>query len=485
MYLTERSNSLKGAYYVAIGAVVVLLIGSLAWYKQRMLFIDPAWIVYRIIDTRNFCIAEHRYGAVATQVVPLIGAYLHWPMRTILMLYSASFYVFYLIVMLIAGTAYGHRAFGILLALYLLLMVSDNFFWPNNEVHQGIGWMFLALAIFFGKRGRQQWRVWEYALFPTCLFLAIFSHFIVIIPLCFLWIFCLLDNTAQPRSRYRIAQVVAGSACILVLFLVKYELGRNSWYDGGKLAAVKTLSLQAIVASFTNGHARMIAVLFLKNYWLLILIFIVGLMILASEKKYLQALLTIGFATGYFSLICMTYPEPFRPELRYYIESEWVALTIIVAAPAVFYVLPKMRGAMAVAAMLLVCAIRLAYICDAYGFFNRRLMLLSSLTKSLHQAHISKAVITMDGHARDIVFYMDWGTPVESMMLSDLKGYTRQITFKIVGPEYVLPQPNKTLFLNCFGTDSIKAVDARYFPVDSSAYRVLTWSDFGLDGESR
>lgn len=456
----------------------MLLIGSVICFRERMLFIDPAWIVYRIADTRTFSIAEHRYGAVATQIFPLAGVYFGWSMRAILILYSASFYIFYIAVILIAGRVYRQYAFGILMALYLLLLASDNFFWPNNEVHQGIGWMLLSGSFFLGRRGRSGATIPEYLLAAGCLFMAIFSHFIVIIPLVFLWIYLHLEHRRAIISRKNWLRFAAGSVVILVLFLIKYELGRNSWYDGGRLSAVKQISLSGIGASFTNGHAKMISVRFLTNYWLVLILLAAGITALLRAKKYLQAALTVVFVIGYFSLICMTYPESFRPELLYYIESEWMALAVIVAAPLVFGILPAIRSKQALAVVALICIIRIGYMAAAYPRFNRRFEVLRSMTGQLHQSGISKAVVKMDTHLRDIVFFMDWGTPVESAMLSDLEGYPVRTTFKVVEPEYSVPPQSERVFLNCFGKDSIRKVNTRYFPIDSSsAYRTLQWSD--------
>ena len=474
----ERSNNSRNAYRIALFAVLILLIGSLVCYRQRMLFIDPAWIVYSIINTKSFCIVEHRYGAIATQIVPVIGVYFNWSLRAILVLYSASFYIFYTAVMLIVGRYCRQYAFGTLLALYLVLMVSDNYFWPNNEVHQGVAWAFLALGIFFTNQTRQRPDILGYILFPVLSFLAIFSHFIVIVPFSFLWIYCLLNEKVYRDSRQKIAQIIAGSLCIIILFLIKYELGRNGWYDGGKLNAVKTLNARAVLQSFTNGHSKMISILLLKNYWMLIPIFLAGQIMLLKERKFLQALLTIGYVVGFYSLICMTYPEAFRIELLYYIESEWMAFAIIVATPFVFQVIPAMRGAVAVGVMAFIFLVRLAYIGYSYRDFDSRFAMLDNLTQTLHQSGIRKAVITMENPPRDQVFFMDWGTPVESMMLSDLRGYAQPITFKIVSPDFVLPQHSALLFLNCFGTDTIRKINMQYFPLDTtSPYKTLRWND--------
>src|SRR5690606_11941303 len=144
------------AYYLSLGFIFILLVFSLLFYKERMLFVDPAWIVFNIINKGKLIIAENRYGAFITQIFPYFGSKLGLSLKSILILYSASFYLFYFFTAYIIGFKWKQEVFAILLALYLGVFVSDVFYWPNNEVHQGIAWMFLFLAYYQFKRGQKK-----------------------------------------------------------------------------------------------------------------------------------------------------------------------------------------------------------------------------------------------------------------------------------------------------------------------------------------
>ena len=106
-----------------------------------MLFVDPAFITFEILHQDWFVFSEHRYGAFITQAFPLIGDRLGLSLKTILIGYSMSFYLFFTAVIVVCGSLLKQYKLAILFCCYLAFIVSDVYFWPNNEVHQAIDWM--------------------------------------------------------------------------------------------------------------------------------------------------------------------------------------------------------------------------------------------------------------------------------------------------------------------------------------------------------
>lgn len=123
-------------------------IGSVVFYKERMLFVDPAFITFEIINNKTFIFSENRYGAFITQIFPLISVHLNASLNVVLVLYSVSFYLFYLLVAFLSGSVFKQKLLAILFIFYLCFFVSDVYFWPNNEIHQAVGWMILFLSLF-------------------------------------------------------------------------------------------------------------------------------------------------------------------------------------------------------------------------------------------------------------------------------------------------------------------------------------------------
>lgn len=465
--------SLKRAWQVSLGVMGLLLLGSIVWYRQRILFLDPSMISFDVINKQQPNIPEHRYGAIASQAWPLVGAYLHLPLKALLILYSASFYIFYFAVMLVLGRMRQY-ALGILMAFYFTLLVSDVYFWPNNEVHQGIGWMMLFLGMLFRFSDRGVAPIWTHSLMLGCLFMAVFSHFIVIVPFTFLWLYWMLYSPQYWDTRAKKIQLACYAFAMAAIFLIKLKMGSGSGYDSAKLGPVLNVKPKEIIESFYSGSACSMYKLILLNYWIIIPIIIVGVMALRLTAQRWRFWLTVAYGLGFFSLVCLTYRDAYDRHLLFYMESEWMAWAIILATPAVLHVLPGFRPKVAVLAMLLIFAIRVAYIGNSFRLFDARYRTVDAIVTSLHEQHITKAVLVGTPGERDPVFIMDWASPYESLLLSGLKGYNPQVTYRMVDSSYRLPDNSAPLFISPFAEDPVQRLNARYFRVDSTqAYQSL------------
>src|SRR6185436_11625598 len=104
-------------------------------------------MIFRIINLGELQPQEYRFGSFITQIFPLLGSKLHLPLSWIVVLYSASFNLFYLAVAAILVLKIKEYALAILMSFYYVLFVSDSYFWISNEVHQGIAWMFLFFGV--------------------------------------------------------------------------------------------------------------------------------------------------------------------------------------------------------------------------------------------------------------------------------------------------------------------------------------------------
>lgn len=342
---------------IIISLFVIMLAGCFIYYKERMLFVDPSWIVFSILNEKHFIISEYRYGAFITQMIPLMAGYLHLPLKVVLITYSASFNAFYLCAILVLLFRYKQNALAILMAFYFTLFVSDEYFWPNNEVHQGVTWMFLFFGLFLHRS--KNLKIHHHLLLLVFGFLAIFSHFIVIIPFSYLWIYYIIQYKSRGIGS---KPIIFYTLYLSLVFIVKYRLGISGWYDGAKLTNVKKLNISDIWYSFSNGQAKTMGTLLLSNYWISILLLLVGLIFAIKKKSYLAVALTLAYSIGYFSVVCLTYPDAFGRSTLFYMESEWMALSIIATSLFVFKVLPQLKPGYIHIALILIFLVRITYI---------------------------------------------------------------------------------------------------------------------------
>lgn len=455
------------AFYTALGVIILLAIFSFFTWKERMFLLDPSWIVFNIINTKSFVIAEHRYGAFISQMWPVMGVMLKLPLKAIMLLYNWGFFGFYLVVAIINAFWFKQRWLVVLQAVYLTLFVSDVFYWPNNEVHQGVAWMLLFFGLYCYKYGK--FTFLNYVFLVAFLFLALFSHLLVTLPFAFIW--WSIHTYDADKKHFKSTSFLTFSILSVILVFARYKLSLAGWYDPIKLEGVRQFSMDSLIGTFTSGQAKSFSKLLLTNYWTAVIIFILSGFSLLKHKKYLQMLVFMFFILCYFVLVCITFPESFGRSLLFYMESEWMALSIIIALPFVWNYLVHNRIMSLL--FLSVILVRLVYIYDADTYFKDRFNRMSALADHYKANEQSKVLIIESNESIKEQWIMNWGFPAETMLLSKVKGDDVQTTIRISDVHLPLIT-SRDSFYTGFDIWPVSKLNPDYFQLDSTkTYEVI------------
>lgn len=468
-------NNLKRPAAIAIGAMALLLVGAFVFYRERMLFADASFITFSILDLHRFYIQEHRFGSFITQLVPWLGQKYHWPIKTILIGYSASFNIFYLLVSLIL---YRMRQYSLVLlhALYYFLFVTESYYWTNNEIHQAISWMFLAFAAYRLRKNATIGSALYFVLFPALAFLTVFTHFVVIIPVVFLFAYDALD--IEERSK----KLLIPSAIILAVIMgAKVALSLNQPYDGSALHGVTHFSIKDVVLTFFTPVAKMFALRCFTLYWPALIMAVLGFVSLRGEGRKKQLAWTVVASIGYVIVMGLTYGGYDRNFALYHIESEWASLSIIWGTPFIFSWLPKQKVRVSLLVISTLFLIRICYVTASAQRFKARNEFKSYVMNKMRERGIYRLAI-YDNDSLIKVMGLEWALPEETLLTSSLDGDTPRRTFRFVSREETTTledmQRNPGVSFK-FTWLLPKDLDAFYFPSDSSRpYTVTTWEDF-------
>jgi len=415
----------KGIQRITILGFGSLLLFALFFWKERALFVDASYILFRIVNLDSFQVQEHRYGSFITQAFPLLAARLHLPITVIVLLYSISFNLFYLLAGWLVTYRLRQPLLGVLMLFYYLLMVSDSFYWTNNEVHQGIAWMFLMLSLFLYLGGKRTRPIVVLPFFLLLSFFAIFTHPLVIFPLGFLWALLFF----QPAWPYGRVWTAVFTTILLILAYIKYRLSTgaaSSHYDVEKLEAVRQLNAGVIRSALTSPMVTELLQRTAWNYWLLPLLSFAGLIAAIRKKAWIQAALTVGFSGIYIVLVCLT----FRDFIPFYTESEWMAGSIIFCGLFVFYLLPSLRARWAIAVVAVIVLVRLGYIGFASEKFVERRQWLEAGLGQMRKSGATKGLVAETPENGKLLI-MNWGVPAETMIASALAGEYPQRSFVV------------------------------------------------------
>lgn len=473
MSINSDNVNLKAAARISIFLLVILFVGSIAFYKERMIFTDGAFVAFNMIQAKSFYIPMERFGAFISQVLPLWAIKAGWSLKAVLILYSLSFNLFYLIIGIIL---YKLRQFDlvILMAFFFSLYVSDSYYWTNNELRQGIAWMFLnfgLLNILFAKYGHRLKVFLPVSLivFIPLSFVCIYTHPLIMIVLAFLWGFFMITG----RPFYHSLLSIPYGLIIIGLSIFKYYSSAQNGYDPGIMQRVTGASLTKILEVFTGGTANDFWHTGLADYWLLWVLFLVGCGSLLWMRKYWVLAFIVLSCIGYFIILCLA----FDPGYRFHIESEWGPLAILGSIAFVCYSLPKLKLKYVVVLMSAVFLVRLTYIGLALPKFTHRIDYLEGIVAKMQKRNITKMVLINDGDLVERDLIMAWAMPYETLFISILNNDTNR-TVAYVTPERIAqihPDQNRTDFINLFATEPIDNLNRKYFRLDTvSSYRVVT-----------
>lgn len=471
----DKFKTLKRASYVAFAAMAVLLLLAFIYYKERALFIDSSYVLFNIVNKGELMIQENRFGSFITQIIPLMCAKLHLPMRFILITYTISFNVFYLLVISILVFRFRQYGLAILMSLYYLLFVTFTYYWTNNEVHQGIAWMFLMLGftLHAGKQG------WNMILLVTAFLvfgiLAASSHMLVIMPLTFLWFYIIADCNICPFNR---SKTILLSVLLLAIVWLKYHYSISQPYDGQKLKATSDFTFKYLYEVAVGTFGTDFIKLCIKVYWLVPVTFILGMYSLLKDKRYLQSVIVVGAALLYYLFMCLTFSNTYYMH-RFHIESEWMGLAIITSAPFVFSFLPKLKPNVAMLLMVGIVSIKLVYIVRSSSFFVQRQQFIAQVLDKMEQKNVYKLALQPDKRIEEKLI-LDWATPEESILLSAFNNDEPRRTFVVLPGMNVTDaalKSNRNLIITYTNIEP-QDVNNEYFNINrDTCYRVMTYDE--------
>jgi hypothetical protein len=366
------------------------------------------------------------------------------------------------------------------MAFYYFLFVSQSYFWINNEIHQAVAWMFLLLGamLYYGDKFINN----TWLIIGICLltFLTVFTHFIVIIPLLFLFVYLWLDNRYWPFSK---RQSLIPAGIILGVIAAKYVFSvyHPSW-DSVHLHGVTHFSFKDVYQSFSKPVVTVFLNRCLNCYWPAVIILAAGLGNLIYTKKWKQASWMVVSVVGYFIIMGLTYSGDDDGKIQlFHIESEWQCLGIILATPFVFSFLPSVKTSAASVVMIIFFFIRLFYIGNEAPLFIWRTQFQEKVLDQMRKKNITKLVLYDNTADISKKYLLNWGAPYESLFRSAMDGDEPQLVFSFVNPDdrATLSALKPDRFNTGFGTIPTNTLNTSYFIPDTThPYEVMAYNEF-------
>lgn len=301
---------------------LILLIASVYYFKERTLYSDSAFQLFKIINFEKINVEAYRYGAILPQLPILLAVKLGVSLKLIIITFSAGFIALYYIIFLLCIKLLKNTAAGLSIIFTLILCISESFFFPVTETQQSLVFSILLFAIL-------QYTSFRYSLVQILLAslvitISFLAHPVALYPLTFIIGYSAIDKK-QLRSMipYTLLALVIGLA------VVKVMLTDENTYEGNLFSELlKSPSIILDLPNFysTNFFTKRIFGLYL---WVVILELILILYFI-FKKEYLKLSWQLGISVFFLTITLLTYNKGYSDMLM---ERAFMPLALLTSIP--------------------------------------------------------------------------------------------------------------------------------------------------------
>jgi len=283
--------------YVGHTFMLILIFFSIYFYQERMLHTDNAYGVLTLINTENFIIPHYRYPLVLTQFLPLLAIKFNVSLKTVIMAYSANFYLLYYICFLAAMYAYKNLKVSLIIVFTLLVTTSEIFFLQTEVAHGLVFGSLFYAWLNNTKTASSNFKKFAHHLMGVFIFLiAVLFH-----PLSALFtVFVLVWNVIEKRNWSDVKSMVFFVLTFLVLF-IKAKLTPVGSYEESFYQS-KELLLSALL-NLNNSYVFKFFILRLQGLYLLpTIMLLITIGWFSYKKQWLKLLFLFLVSIGYVVL---------------------------------------------------------------------------------------------------------------------------------------------------------------------------------------
>jgi hypothetical protein len=394
---------------------LILLVLAGIFYKERILYADSAFYIFKIINFSKFNVEAGRVGALLTQVLPLSAVKLGLPLKSVILSYSLSFPLIYFLVYLISVYLIRNDAGGLVIILVLVLGIRHSFYHTVTETHQGLVYAVLLFAWLDFPINLQKGPVRELihiSVSILIIMLCYFVHPVTIFPVLFIIGYRIIDK--NDWRNYRLYALIIFT---LLLYSLKFLTTEEQSYEGQIFESFSNITER--MGEFFNLYSLKF---FMKRLGGMYLFTGIIALIMAAfyihRKKYLRLAYYIISIAGFFVITVLTYHSG---DSDMAMERAYMPLGIIICIPFIKEVIFGIERYEFLKYVFLVSilAISVAGIYRTGSVYSNRLAYVDELFKYTRQYSGRKFI--MEKQDVDMTkLYVPWAIGAETLLYSSL-----------------------------------------------------------------
>lgn len=321
---TIFTNKNKDLAFSILGhlSFFVLLVASVYYYKERILFADSAFQFFKIINFEKINIEAFRYGAILPELPVLLAIKLGFNLKLLTITYSVAFIALYYIVFLICIKLLKNTSAGLSIVLILIMCISESFFYPVTETHQSLVFSVLLFAILQYSSFRNSFI--QILLASVVIILSFLTHPVALYPLTFI-----IGYSAIDKRQLRSIMPYILLALVIGLALAKVLLTDENSYEGKFFSELFKSPSIIFDLPFAYSTKFLIKRIFGLYLWVAVLELIL-IIHLSLKKEYLKLFWQLSISGFFLIVTLLTYNKGDSDMLM---ERAFMPLALLVSIP--------------------------------------------------------------------------------------------------------------------------------------------------------
>ncbi len=320
-FFAKKNN---GWTFILLGhlSFFILLVASVYYYKERILFADSAFQFFKIVNFEKINIEAYRYGAILPELPVLLAMKLGVSLKLLIITYSVAFIALYYIVFLICIKLLKNTPAGLSIILILVMCLSESFFYPVTETHQSLIFSVLLFAILQYPSFRNS--LVQIFLASGVIIIAFLTHPVAIYPLIFI-----IGYSAIDKKQLRSIMPYALLLLTISLAVAKVVLTDENSYEGKFFSELLKSPSIILDLPFAYSTKFLIKRIFGLYLWVAILELIL-IIHLTLKKEHLKLIWQLGISGAFLIVTLLTYNKGDSDMLM---ERAFMPLALLVSIP--------------------------------------------------------------------------------------------------------------------------------------------------------
>jgi hypothetical protein len=468
--------------YIGYAVFGVLLFWAVWFAKLKMTFTAPAFHSFSIMQYEDVAIQVNRFGAIVTQVFPLMAYKLGLPLKWILIIYSASFMLLHL-----AAYAYLLRRYGVkaawLLVLSYLLFSTDLFYWTISEHQQAMIYVVLWAAWLYDRKDAPI-SVWAVGMNIFAFIWIIFLYPSSVFTLFFVLGFVFLHQA--KRQWLWLAGLIL---LLLTVIWVKSRLFSNE-YDAKKYESLELGWQQILTTGELLPSMRAFLRHCLSDYYWFVIVVALNIGTYLRRRQWLLAVWQLGNVVGLAIIVQLTIHDDGG---KFYIDNMYLPLGFMAALPLLYdtigdsfkkdtsYIATNYHPIIwAHAALIAFAVVRMYQVWARQDIYQARHAWLVQTVDKLKTLEGRCFIATEADVPKDILLLCTWSVGYETLLLSSYDDPNQARTLLIVPSfdryNHLMQASENRWFGTVWGDLDTWVLPTfkKYFPLPDMQYRQVT-----------